>query len=160
MLSNHVCFLLFTVKAGLGSPPSLYTTNHHESMNKVVKASADHQKLSWIELTNKMFNLIDSQIKEIKKLVIGMGEYCFKPSYHSLELSSSQWFTMTTQQREKHLIKVSEKSCVPTESSSLCGEEYLIVQLSTILLFLHKSQELQICHLSSWNGYGRKQKKS
>jgi len=105
-------------------------------MTKVVKASADHQKLSWVQLTDKMFNLINSKIEES---LIGMGEDRFKQSYHSLELRSSQWFTMSTQQREKHLVKVFEKSCVPTESSYLCGE--LIVQVLRILLFLHKSQE-------------------
>ena len=67
-------------------------------MNKVVKASADHQKLSWVQPTDKMFNLINSQIKEIEESVIDLGEYRFKPSYHSVELSSSQWFTMSTQQ--------------------------------------------------------------
>jgi len=36
------------MKAGLGSPPIPY-----ESMNKVVKASADYQKLSWTQLTDK-----------------------------------------------------------------------------------------------------------
>jgi len=55
------------MKAGLGSPPIPYTTNRNESMNKVVKQSADYQKLSWIQLTEKMFNLIKS-IKEIEKL--------------------------------------------------------------------------------------------
>ena len=70
-----------------------------------------------------MFNLINSQIKEIEKAVIGMGEYRFKPSYRCLELSSSKWFTMSSHQREKHLKKVFQKSCVPIESSLLCNED-------------------------------------
>ena len=86
------------VKAGLGSPPMPYTTNRSESMNKVVKASADYQKLSWVQLADKMFSLINSQIKEIEKAVIGMGEYRFKPSYRCLELSSSKCFTMSTRE--------------------------------------------------------------
>ena len=69
-----------------------------------------------------MFNLINSQIKEIEKAVIGMGEYRFKLSYRCLELSSSKWFTMSFHQREKHLKKVFQKSCVPNESSLICNE--------------------------------------
>ena len=110
------------MKAGLGSPPMPYTANRNESMNKVVKVSTDYQKLSWVQLIDKMFNLINSQIKEIEKPVIGMGEYRFKPSYRCLELSRGKWFTMSSHQQEKHLNKVFQKSCVPTESSLLCNE--------------------------------------
>jgi len=54
---------------------------------------------------------------------------------------------MTTQQREKHLIKVSEKSCVPTESSSLCGEE--MSHSSAVKDLTISPQESGITNLSS-----------
>ena len=78
--------------------------------------------------------------------MIGMGKYRFKSSYRSLELSCSQWFTMTTQQKEKHLIKVSEESCVPTESS-LCGEE--MSHSSAVKDLTISPQESGITNLSS-----------
>ena len=71
------------MKVSLGSPPIPYTTNCNESMNKVVKASANYQKLNWIQLADELFNLINNRLKEIEKAVIGMGEYRFTNSYKS-----------------------------------------------------------------------------
>ena len=42
-------------------------------MNKVVKSYADHQKVNWVQLTDNMFDLINVQLKEVEKAIIGMG---------------------------------------------------------------------------------------
>jgi len=75
--------------AGLGSPPTRYTTNKNEYMNSVTKSYTDYHKSSWVQLTNNMHTLIIDQLKEVEKVVIGMGEYQFKPAYRSLEII--QW---------------------------------------------------------------------
>ena len=103
--------------AGLGSPPVPYTTNRNESMNKVAKSYADHQKVNWVQLTDNMFDLINIQLKEIEKAIIGMGEYRFKPAYGNLEVASNKWFLMSSQQREKHMKKVFDKPCILIEAS-------------------------------------------
>ena len=94
-----------------------YTTNRNESMNKVVKSYADHQKVNWVQLTDNMFDLINVQLKEVEKAIIGMGEYRFKPAYKCLEVASKKWFSMSSHQREKHLKKVFDKPCTPIEES-------------------------------------------
>ena len=67
--------------AGLGCPPTIYTTNRNESMNKVAKSHADHQRSTWVQLTNNMFDLVNDQLLEVEKAVYGMGEYRFKSQY-------------------------------------------------------------------------------
>jgi len=50
-----------------------------------------------------------------------MGEYHFNDSYKSLEVCSSDWFSMSSAQREKHLIlKGFLKSLVLIEYTSPC----------------------------------------
>ena len=86
-------------------------------MNKVAKSYADHQKVNWVQLTDNMFDLINIQLKEIEKAIIGMGEYRFKPAYGNLEVASNKWFLMSSQQREKHMKKVFDKPCILIEAS-------------------------------------------
>ena len=97
--------------AGLGSPPTKYSTNRNECMNNVAKSHTDYHKCSWVQLANNMYTLITDQLKEIEKAVIGMGEFQFKLAYKSLEISSNQWFKMSCEQRKKHLKRVIEIPC-------------------------------------------------
>lgn len=99
--------------AGLGCPPSTYTTNRNESMNKVAKSHADHQQSTWVQLTNNMFDLVNDQLQEIEKAVHGMGEYRFKSQHQHLEVDSTKWFMMLPGQRQKHLNKVFQQPCMP-----------------------------------------------
>lgn len=85
--------------AGLGSPPSIYTTNRNESMNNVV----NNCQSNWV---SNMYDLIENQSKEVEKAVYGMGEYQFKAACKSLEVDSSKWFMMLSEQHQKHLRKV------------------------------------------------------
>ena len=89
--------------AGLGSPPVAYTTNRNKSMNNVAKAYTDYRQSNWVQLTDNMFDLVNIQAKEVEKAVFAMGEYRFKPAYKSLEVESSKWFMMSSDQRQKHL---------------------------------------------------------
>ena len=113
--------------AGLGCPPAIYTTNRNESMNKVAKTQADHQRSTWVQLTNNMFDLVNDQLQEIEKAVHGMGEYRFKSQYKHLELDSSKRFMMSPQQRQKHLKKVFQQSCIPYQ----CNQQTASTRKST-----------------------------
>ena len=92
--------------AGLGSPPAIYTTNRNESMNNVAKTHVNYCQSNWVELVSNMYDLIENQSKEVEKAVYGMGEYQFKAAYKSLEVDSSKWFMMSSEQRQEHLRKV------------------------------------------------------
>ena len=84
--------------AGLGSPTVAYTTNQNERMNNVAKAYTDYLQSNWVQLADNMFDLINNQSKEVEKAVFGMGEYRFKPAYKFLEVESSKWFMMSSDQ--------------------------------------------------------------
>ena len=90
--------------AGLGSPPTKYSTNRNQCMNNVAKSHTDYHKCSWVQLADNMYTLItNGSTQKIEKAVIGMGEFQFKLAYKSLEISSNQWFKMSCEQRKKHL---------------------------------------------------------
>ena len=111
-------------KAGLGSPPGRYTTNRNESINNVVQAFSDYGKSTWVDLNNKLYQLVVGQLKEVERCIFHMGEYKFKPSYRHLEIDSSQWFLMTVEQRKKHVRKVFSAQSIPFES----GDEHVSLE--------------------------------
>ena len=88
--------------AGLGCPPTKYTTNGNECLNNIAQAHADYRRCSWIQFNN-MYDLVILQSKEVEKAVYGMGEYKFCSQYDFLQVDSSRWFLKTIEQRQKHL---------------------------------------------------------
>ena len=74
--------------AGLGYPPTQYTTNRNESINRVVQqyCNTDCTYSMWIQLSNKLYDLIINQQKEVEKAIYGMGEYKFKDAIGILRL--------------------------------------------------------------------------
>ena len=96
-------------------------------MNKVAITQADHQRSTWVQLTNNMFDIVNDQLQEIEKAVHGMGEYRFKSQYKHFELGSSKWFMMLPQQRKKHLNKVIQQSCIPYQ----CNQQTASTRKST-----------------------------
>ena len=56
-----------------------------------------------------MFKLVIDQSQEVEKVVIGMGEYRFKPAYQHLNVETTKWFKMSPEQRQKHMKKVNLK---------------------------------------------------
>lgn len=67
---------------------------------------ADHKKSNWLELNQMMYELVQDQVKEVRKAIYKMSEYHFKSNYSHLEVERTQWFKMTPQQRQKQLEKV------------------------------------------------------
>lgn len=61
--------------AGLGYPPSMYTTTNNESINRVLKDQVHYKKQEWPQFNSKMFDLVKDQQEEFKKAVCGNGEY-------------------------------------------------------------------------------------
>lgn len=116
--------------AGLGSPPVAYTTNRNESMNNVAKAYADYRQSNWVELADNMFDLVNTQFKEVEKAVFCMGEYRFKAAYKSLEVENSKWFLMSSDQRQKHLRRVWGMQSTSFEAEAAAGGDTTLKSLS------------------------------
>ena len=127
--------------AGLGDPSTHYTTNRNESINRVAQqyCNTDCTYSTWVQLSNKLYDLIINQQKEVEKAIYRMGEYKFKESYQHLEIESARWFKMTHDQRRNAIQKVMKEKCILYESqndqpsaSAVCQSElphmYLSVQ--------------------------------
>ena len=93
-------------EAGLGVPPSIFTTNASESINAVLKRKVDYKKNDLPVFMNHLKQLVDEQEREIERAVIGRGKYQFVEEYKFLEVKEANWFKMTREQREKHMQKV------------------------------------------------------
>ena len=90
----------------VGSPPEAFYTNASESINSVIKAKVQYKRSKLPQFIKKLNELVEEQQHETEKAVIGRGKYRFRPEYKHLEVSETMWFSMTREQRLKHLKKV------------------------------------------------------
>lgn len=51
--------------AGLGSPPSIFTTNMSESLNNVIKQHVHYKASEWPEFNNNLKRLVDAKREEV-----------------------------------------------------------------------------------------------
>ena len=97
-------------EAGLGSPAEAFYTNASESINSVIKAKVQYKRNELSHFISKLNELAEEQEREVEKAVIGRGKYCLRAEYRHLEISEKKWFSMTCEQRVKHLKKVAATS--------------------------------------------------
>ena len=71
-----------------------------------------------MQLSNKLYDLIINQQKEVEKAIYGMGEYKFKDAYRHLEIESARWFKMTPDQRRNAIQKALKEKCILYESQN------------------------------------------
>jgi hypothetical protein len=99
--------------AGLGDPPTLFTTNASESVNSLVKNRMDYKKHELPEFLDKLKSVIDDQEKEMEKAIIGRGKYELCEQFKRLEKAEDEWFMrMTPAQRQAHLKRLSSLTVV------------------------------------------------
>ena len=112
------------IKAGLGNPPSYFTTNSSESVNAMLKNKVDYKKSELPEFLEKLRSVIDEQEKELERAIIDRGKYQLCDEYKKLEVKEDKWFMkMSCIQREAHLKrvlsqKVGSKANAPRISST------------------------------------------
>ena len=103
-------------KAGLGDPPTAFTTNASESINAVLKSKVNYKKSELPLFIDKLKEAIKEQDEEVERAVLGRGKYQFCSSYKHLECDEQEWFLrMSVEQRKVHLKKVTK--FIPSKSS-------------------------------------------
>ena len=65
----------------------------------------------------KVEELVAEQQKEVERAIINRGKYQLQADYRYLQVPESEWFTMTSQQRVKHINKVQSVSVIDVEES-------------------------------------------
>ena len=116
--------------AGLGSPPSIFTTNSSEAMNSVLKKQVSYKKTQWPEFVQQMKELVDEQQNEIIRSLSGRGRYRLCEGVKHFGVSVEQWTKMRPEQRQKIVqrfnsatIEGSSASSVHTFSSPSIADE-------------------------------------
>ena len=61
--------------AGLGDPPSEFSTNDSEAINSVIKQFVKFKKCDWPVLNDKMKQFVIKQQEEVCKAMVGFGQY-------------------------------------------------------------------------------------
>jgi len=59
--------------AGLGSPPSKFTTNASESINAAIKRKVHFKELEWPEFNKEIKQYVESQREEVIRALSGRG---------------------------------------------------------------------------------------
>lgn len=138
-------------KAGLGNPPVPYYTNEVESKNHILKQHVHYKASELPAFVDSMKNLLQLQRKEIERSVIAQGEYKLQDDYKKYSVQSTKWFTLTADQRLKHLDKfmsatitepVTEMSVESSVTSTSCPLNVLSVPTHFAANMWNKAQKL------------------
>jgi hypothetical protein len=121
-------------KAGLGDPPTAFTTNASESVNAVLKSKVNYKKSELPVFIDKLKEAVKEQDEEVERAVLGRGKYQFCSSYKHLERDEEEWFLrMSVKQQKAHLKKVTE--FIPSKSSCFrrlfTGEHTSLLKISS-----------------------------
>ena len=88
---------------GLGSPPSIFTTNSSESLNSAIKKKVNHEESEWPQFNEAMKDYIVGKREEVIRALSGRGQYRFTEEYSHLVVSPQEWSKMTPDQRKSML---------------------------------------------------------
>ena len=87
--------------AGLGSPPTIFTTNPSESLNAVLKKKVDYKQHEWPKFNEHLKQLVEGQRDEVIRSLSGRGQYRLCAQYSFLSASILEWSKMRPEQRKK-----------------------------------------------------------
>ena len=93
------------IKAGLGDPPSTFSTNASESMNAMLKNKVNYKKNELPAFLDKLKEVIGDQEKEIERALIDRGKYRLCSDFKSYQQDESKWFLNMSQTQKERVVK-------------------------------------------------------
>ena len=84
--------------AGLGLPPSIFTTKGSESINAATKRKVDHRESDWPQFNEHVKSLVNSQHEEVIRSLSQHGKYSLKPEYAHYSITTQEWMKIRTDQ--------------------------------------------------------------
>ena len=90
---------------GLGSPPSIFTTNASESINATMKCKVNYKASEWPTFCEQMKQLVNEQQEGITRALSGRGQYRLLSQYSQYSVSASVWAKMRPGQRREVVSK-------------------------------------------------------
>ena len=89
------------VAAGLGFPPSTFTTNSSESLNASIKQKVDYKQHEWPQFNKLIREFVMAQRDEVIRSLSGRGQYRLALGFGHLSTSLTNWSKVTPAQRKK-----------------------------------------------------------
>ena len=86
---------------GLGSPPSIFTTNGAESINAAIKRKVDHKESDWPQFNEQIKSLVNAQHEEVIRSLSQCGKYMLKLEYAHYSVTTQEWMRMRPDQRQQ-----------------------------------------------------------
>ena len=118
-------------EAGLGFPPTQFTTNASASLNAMIKRKVSYNKNELPAFVAHLKEIVNEQQKEMERAVIGRGKFKFRKEFSFLEVPESTWFRMSRDQREKHLKRVSQTTVGMASSTSAQQPDFVQFCITT-----------------------------
>ena len=76
---------------GLGSPPTIFTTNGFESINAAIKCKVNYKESEWPQFNDQMKEFATHQQEELIRSLSGCGQYRLKPEFCHYGVSNQEW---------------------------------------------------------------------
>ena len=103
--------------AGLGSPPSIFTTNMSESLNKVIKQHVKYKASQWPKFNDSLRTLVSAKQEEVIRAISGRGQYRLRNQYAHLQVSQLEWQRKRPDQRKKLIRQLDQCSLLNEQVS-------------------------------------------
>ena len=87
--------------AGLGSPPSIFTTNAAESINAALKRKVEYKESEWPNFNEHIRQFVECQREEVIRALSGRGQYRLCPEAEHYGVSTQVWMKMRPDQRQQ-----------------------------------------------------------
>ena len=129
--------------AGLGSPPSIFTTNMSESLNKIIKQHVQFKASQWPEFNRSLRSLVEVKREEIIRALSGRGLYRLRAQYAHLCIDQIEWQRKRPDQRKKLIKQLDDSALVnayPHPAKRISVNEAIITPPS-VNLDIDESQE-------------------
>jgi len=103
--------------AGLGSPPSKFTTNASESINAAIKRKVHFKESEWPEFNKEMKQYVESQREEVIRALSGCGQFrlCTDVAYYGVPTPS--WVKMSAERR-REVVSMFDKAKLPNRAAT------------------------------------------
>lgn len=154
---QHCMLKNVRIAAGLGNPPNKWDNQRTESINNIIKESADNHVTDQATIHEILeTQVIQQQENEYIKAIYNMGEYRLAPEFQKFSVSPVAWSQKTPEQQREHVSKVlGEVPVLPsleqtkiTKRLSITVEESRLTSVAAGMLnqIWHEAEEILSRH--------------
>ncbi|KAL8609331.1 hypothetical protein ACOMHN_048887 [Nucella lapillus] len=102
---NIIPHLVGNVKAcqrpGLAKVHPMWTNNNSESYNHCLKQATQWKSLKLVELVLKIEELVKAQYRELKRAMVGVGEFKLDDKFANNQVPRDEWYAMDAKKAHK-----------------------------------------------------------